>query len=131
VYLDYTGGILRCQDPGGTRELNPNVKRATPEWQYAYSKVVDNNEWGYSTSDTKKKHPVEVYPKSMARNYPRSEDKPIQHHEVEPQPDRYPNNIRPYLRPETSEHRIANARAMQEGLKKCTGHCGVMRRKNI
>jgi hypothetical protein len=47
MYEDWTDGILHCHDPGGTRELNPNVKMLNPEWQQAY-RFIDNDEFGYS-----------------------------------------------------------------------------------
>ncbi|MGC2571455.1 MAG: hypothetical protein WA364_08080 [Candidatus Nitrosopolaris sp.] len=36
MYEDYTDGILRCHSSHGTHELNPNVKRIIPDYQYAY-----------------------------------------------------------------------------------------------
>jgi hypothetical protein len=55
MYEDWTDGILRCKDPGHTRELNPNVKPMISPWQHAYgsAKVVDNNYWEYATSQRK------------------------------------------------------------------------------
>ncbi|MGC2570266.1 MAG: hypothetical protein WA364_02050 [Candidatus Nitrosopolaris sp.] len=52
TYEDYTDGVLHRHSAHGTRQLNPNVKPLNPYWQNAWGiKYVDNNYWGYSTTN--------------------------------------------------------------------------------